>query len=83
MLYRATHNQLVLVKSSAKARSTGKENDNPLQYSCLENLMDSMKRQKDIPSRTNTKQKCPFYHRVLEYKGRKSRETQNYTFLWP
>ena len=28
-------------------QSTGEGNDNPLQYSCLENLMNSMKRQKD------------------------------------
>ena len=27
--------------------STGEGNDKPLQYSCLENPMDSMKRQKD------------------------------------
>ena len=28
-------------------RSTAEENGKPLQYSCLENLMNSMKRQKD------------------------------------
>ena len=28
--------------------STGKGNDKPLQYSCLENPMNSMKKQKDI-----------------------------------
>ena len=28
-------------------RSTGEENGKPLQYSCLENPMNSMKRQKD------------------------------------
>ena len=28
--------------------STGEGNSNPLQYSCLENPMDSMKRQKDM-----------------------------------
>ena len=31
-----------------KMRSTGKENGKPLQYSCLENPMNSMKRQKDV-----------------------------------
>ena len=30
-----------------KRGSTGKDNGNPLQYSCLENPMNSMKRQKD------------------------------------
>ena len=35
----------VTVESSDKTWSTGKGNDKPLQYSCLENLMNSMKRQ--------------------------------------
>ena len=30
-----------------KTRSTGEGNGKPLQYSCLENSMNSMKRQKD------------------------------------
>ena len=36
-----------MVKSSDKIWSTGEGNDKPLQYSCLENPMSSMKRQKD------------------------------------
>ena len=36
-----------MVESSDKTWSTGEENGKPLQYSCLENLMNSMKRQKD------------------------------------
>ena len=32
---------------SDRTRSTGEGNDKPLQYSCLENPMNSMKRQKD------------------------------------
>ena len=35
-----------MVESSDKTWSTGEENGKPLQYSCLENLMDTMKRQK-------------------------------------
>ena len=35
-----------MVKSSDKMWSTGKGNGKPLQYSCLENSMNSMKRQK-------------------------------------
>ena len=38
---------MVIVESSDKKWSTGKENGKPLQYSCLENPMNSMKRQKD------------------------------------
>ena len=36
-----------MVESSDKMCSTGKGNGKPLQYSCLENPMNSMKRQKD------------------------------------
>ena len=36
-----------MVESSDKTWSTGEGNDKPLQYSCLENPMNSMKRQKD------------------------------------
>ena len=37
----------VMVESSDKMWSTGEGNGKPLQYSCLENSMNSMKRQKD------------------------------------
>ena len=47
MLCRATQDGQVMVESSDKTWSTGERNDKPLQYSCLENLMNSMKRQKD------------------------------------
>ena len=40
------HQRQVKVESSDKM-STGEQNGKPLQYSCLENPMDSMKRQKD------------------------------------
>ena len=36
-----------MVESSDKTWSTGEGNGKPLQYSCLENPMNSMKRQKD------------------------------------
>ena len=36
-----------MVENSDKMRSTGEGNGKPLQYSCLENPMNSMKRQKD------------------------------------
>ena len=37
----------VVVESSDKTWSTGEGNGKPLQYSCLENSMNFMKRQKD------------------------------------
>ena len=47
MLCRATQDGRVLVESSDKMWSTGEGNGKPLQYSCLENPMNSMKMQKD------------------------------------
>ena len=47
MLCRATQDRRVMVESSDKMRSTGEGNGKPLQYSCLGNPMDSMKRQKN------------------------------------
>ena len=44
---RATQHGQVMVKSSDKTWSTGEGNGKPLQYSCLENTMNSMKRQKE------------------------------------
>ena len=47
MLCRATQDGWVMVKSSDKMWSTAEQNGKPLQYSCHENPMNSMKRQKD------------------------------------
>ena len=47
MLCRATQDRQVMVESSHKMWSTGEGNGKPLQHSCLEKLMNSMKRQKD------------------------------------
>ena len=48
MLSRATQDGQVMVKSSDKMWSTGEGNGKPLQYSCLENPMNRMKRQKGM-----------------------------------
>ena len=47
MLCRATQDGWVLVESSDKICSIGEGNGKPLQYSCLENPMNSMKKPKD------------------------------------
>ena len=47
MLCRATHDGQVIVESSDKTGPTGEGNGKPLHYSCLENPMNSIKRQKD------------------------------------
>ena len=43
----ATQDWWVMVERSDKMWSTGEGNGKPLQYSCLENLMNNMKRQND------------------------------------
>ena len=45
---RATQDRWVIVESSDEMWSTGEENGKPLQYSCLENPINSMKRQKHM-----------------------------------
>ena len=47
MPWRATQDRQVMVESSDKMWSTGEGSGKPLQYSCLENPMNSRKRQKD------------------------------------
>ena len=47
-LSRAIQDRRVMVESSTKTWPTGDWNGKPLQYSCLESLMNSMKRQKDM-----------------------------------
>ena len=44
---RATQEGRVMVERSDRMRSSGEGNGKPLQYSCLENTMNSMKRQYD------------------------------------
>ena len=48
MLHRATQDGQVMVESPDKTWSTGEGNGKPLQCSCLENPMKSIKRQKDM-----------------------------------
>ena len=44
---KATKDRQVIVESSDKTRSTGEGNGKPIQYSCLKNPMNSVKRKKD------------------------------------
>ena len=47
MPHRATQDGWVIVETSDETWSKGEGNGKPLQHSCLENPMNSMKRQKD------------------------------------
>ena len=48
MQCRATQDGRIMVETSDKTWSTGEGNGKPLQYSCLENPMNSTRRQKDM-----------------------------------
>ena len=48
MLCGATQDGQVMVERADRMWSTGEGNGKPLQYSCLENLTNSMKRQNDM-----------------------------------
>ena len=48
MPHRATQDRWVMVESCDKMWSTREGNGKPLQYSCFDNAMNSMTRQKDM-----------------------------------
>ena len=62
MLCGATQDGWVMVERSERMWSTGEGNGKPLQFSCLENPMNSMKRQKDRTLKRWTPQvyRCPY-----------------------
>ena len=67
----ATQDGWVMVERSDRMRSTGEGNGKPLQYSCLENPMNSMKRQNDrIPKEELPRSLGAGWHHGLD--GRES-----------
>ena len=85
---RATQDEWVVVDSSDKTWSTGEGNGKPLQYSCLENTMNSMKRQKDRTLKDELPRSVGAQYATGDQWGnnsRKGEETepkQNSTQLW-
>ena len=57
----ATQDGWVMMERSDRMWSTGEGNGNPLQYSCLENPMNSMKRQND----TILKEELPYNSPII------------------
>ena len=89
MLCRATQHGRVVVESSDRMWSTREENGKPLQYSCLENPMNSMKRShKPCQIQTTTKQAledCVTLRRLVipHQKERKRSSLPQETFFPP
>ena len=85
---RATQDGQVMVESSDKTWSTGKGNGKPLQYSCLENPMNSMKRQKDralkdkLPTSVGAQYATGEQWRINSRKNEETEPKQKNTQLW-
>ena len=77
MLCRATQDGQVMVESSDKTWSTGEGTDKPLQYSCLENPMNSMKRQKDRTLKDEFLRSVAAQYATGEEWGNNSRKDEN------
>ena len=88
MLCRATQDGRVMVESYDKMWSTGEGNGKPLQYSCLENPMNSMKRQKDrtlkdeLPRSIDTKYATGDQWRNNSRENEEVEPKRNNTQLW-
>ena len=88
MLCRANQDEWVMVEGSDKLWSTGEGIGKPLQYSCLENPMNSMKRQKDRTLKDELS-RLVGAHMLLEISGEITPErmkgwsqSKNNTQLW-
>ena len=85
----ATQDGWVMVERSDRMWSTGQGNGKPLQYSCLENPMNSMKRQNDRILKEKLPRSVGVSNRLLEISGEITPErmkgwsqSKNNTQLW-
>ena len=88
MLCGATQDERVMVKSSDKTWSTDDGNGKPLQYSCLENPMNSMKMQKvmtlkdELPRWVGAQYATREQWRNNSGKNKEMEPSKNNTQLW-
>ena len=85
---RATQDRQVMVESSGKMWPTGEGNGKPLQYSCLENPMNKMKRQKDrtlkdeLPRLVGAQYATGDQGKITPERMKKWRQSKNNIQLW-
>ena len=72
----ATQDGQVMVERSNRMWSTGEGNGKPLQYSCLETSMNSMKRQKDRTLKDELPRSVDAQHATGDQWRNKSRKNQ-------
>ena len=88
MLCRATKDGRVMVESSDKMWSTGERNSKPLQYSCLENPMNNMKRKKDrtlkdeLPRSVGAQYATGDHGEVIPERMKRRKQSKKNTQLW-
>ena len=79
---RATQDGRVMVERSDRMWSTGEGNGKPLQYFCLENPMNSMKRQKDRTLKDELPRLVEISEEVTPERIKGWRQSKNNTQLW-
>ena len=79
---RATQEGWVVVESSDKMWFTGEGYGKPLQYSCLENLKNSMKMQKDMTLRDELPRSVPALYATGEAWRNSSRKNEEMEPKW-
>ena len=72
-----------LIHISDKTWSTGEGNGKPLQYSCFENPMNSMKRQKDMTLKDKLPRLVIAQYEEWRNNSRKNEETEPKRKQWP
>ena len=85
---KATQDGRVLVEGSDKMWFTGEANGKPLKYSCLENPMNSMKRQKDrtlkdeLPRSVGAQYATGDQGKITPERMKRWSQSKNNTQLW-
>ena len=88
MLCGVTQDKQVIVENSNKMWSTGEGNGKPLQYSCLENPMNSMKKQKgmtledEIPRLIGAQYATGKSGEITPERMKRQSQSKNHTQLW-
>ena len=88
MLCRATKDGQVMVEISDKMWSIGEGNGKSLQHSCLENPMNSMKRQKDmalkdeLPRLVGAQYAMEISGEITPERMKRQSQSKNHTQLW-
>ena len=71
-----------MVERSDRMWSTGEGNGKPLQYSCLENPINSMKRQKDMTLKDELPRSMEISGEIAQERMKRLRQSENTTQLW-